>query len=223
MKLSKNDVAEILRLPVSTIERWIRQGSIPYNKSGGECVFYSDKIEAWAKSKRLAIHGKNDAPARPPAVEDLRVAGCMEKGGFFYGLRCADAVSAITQACERLPFGEEARLEILEALIAREKLASTGVGKGVAIPHPRTPQERHVTEPMIVTCFLEEPVDFSSVDELPVSVVFLLLSPDLKTHLKALSMLARLLGDDSFVSFLKTAPRGEALLEEVARREAGND
>jgi nitrogen PTS system EIIA component len=49
MKLTIDEVAQCLDVPLSTVERWIRQGRIPVGKSGGECIFQKPILEVWAK------------------------------------------------------------------------------------------------------------------------------------------------------------------------------
>jgi PTS system nitrogen regulatory IIA component len=85
----------------------------------------------------------------------------------------------------------------------------------VAIPHPRSPLEDAYEKAAITTFFLTEPVDYGAVDDRPVFVMFLILSPDVKTHLHLLSRLAFCLRNDAFVTFLKSKPDPGKLLEKV--------
>src|SRR4030095_157380 len=90
---------------------------------------------------------------------------------------------------------EEVDVEFLyQMLLARETLGSTGVGDGIAIPHVRNPVVLHV-RPAATLCFLEQPVDFGSLDGLPVRALFLLVSPTTRTHLPLLSRLSAALHD----------------------------
>jgi PTS system nitrogen regulatory IIA component len=65
--------------------------------------------------------------------------------------------------------------EIFDTVLRREKLGSTGVGNGIAIPHGKIPGVRRITG---VFARLEQPVDFDSLDDQPVDLVFLLLAPE---------------------------------------------
>jgi PTS system nitrogen regulatory IIA component len=91
---------------------------------------------------------------------------------------------------------------ILEALVQREKLGSTGVGGGIAIPHARV-----VGLDRIVGMFahLAHPVDFDALDDQPVDLVFLMLAPEAAgaDHLKALARIARVLRDPLVVARLR--------------------
>jgi PTS system nitrogen regulatory IIA component len=84
--------------------------------------------------------------------------------------------------------------EIFDTVLRREKLGSTGVGNGIAIPHGKIPGVRRITG---VFARMEQPVDFDSLDDQPVDLVFLLLAPEGAgaDHLKALSRIARVLRD----------------------------
>ncbi|MBD8619601.1 PTS sugar transporter subunit IIA [Sphingomonas sp. CFBP 13728] len=91
---------------------------------------------------------------------------------------------------------------IADRLAAREKLGSTGFGGGVAIPHAKLEGLAQVTG---VFARLAEPVDFQAVDNLPVDLVFMLLSPTDAgaVHLKALARVSRRLRDKAFLEKLR--------------------
>ena len=92
--------------------------------------------------------------------------------------------------------------EIFDTVLHREKLGSTGVGNGIAIPHGKISGVRRITG---VFARLEQPVDFDSLDDEPVDLVFLLLAPEGAgaDHLKALSRIARVLRDTGTVDKIR--------------------
>jgi len=92
--------------------------------------------------------------------------------------------------------------EIFDTILRREKLGSTGVGNGIAIPHGKIAGIRRITG---VFARLEQPVDFDSLDDQPVDLVFLLLAPEGAgaDHLKALSRIARVLRDADTVNKIR--------------------
>lgn len=220
MKLGKSEVAQLLHLPVRTIERWVRQGAIPCRREGGKYVFDKATITAWARTKKL----EREPQASPPEVigtsEEHCLVDCIRSEQIVHDLQGTDVEGVLTSAVERLPLGDKAKKDVLTAILERESLASTGLGNGVAIPHPRSPLTKHIKSPIILVGFLAEPIDFKAVDGAPVFIVFVLLSPDLKTHLKILSKLAFCLKDSRFIDFLRGTPDAESLLEEVGRYEA---
>jgi PTS system nitrogen regulatory IIA component len=92
--------------------------------------------------------------------------------------------------------------DIFETLLQRERLGSTGVGRGIAIPHGRVPQ---LTKIVSVFARLPEPIDFDALDEEPVDLIFLLLAPEHAgaDHLKALARISRLLREPSTIEKLR--------------------
>jgi PTS system nitrogen regulatory IIA component len=99
---------------------------------------------------------------------------------------------------------------IFETLLQREKLGSTGLGQGIAIPHGKI---RTLTRVHGLFARLATPVDFDSVDGQPVDLVFLLLAPEHAgaDHLKALAKISRLLRDSDFVAKLRGTGTAEGL------------
>jgi len=98
---------------------------------------------------------------------------------------------------------------LFDILLERERLGSTGVGSGIAIPHGR------VDIPHIFGLFakLDQPVDFDAIDEQPVDLIFLLLAPVAAgaDHLKALARVSRLLRDRAVCDKLRGAERPDAI------------
>lgn len=102
------------------------------------------------------------------------------------------------------------QLKVVERLTERERLGSTGFGGGVAIPHGKIDGLDHV---VAVFAQLAQPIDFAAVDDMPVDLVFMLLSPvDAGAdHLKALAQVSRALRDRAFVAKLRGAASDDAL------------
>ena len=99
-----------------------------------------------------------------------------------------------------------------KALDEREKLGSTGFGGGVAVPHARLVG---LLRPVAAFARLARPIDFQAIDEKPVDLVFMLLTPagDEKRHLTALAGVSRLMRDASRCARLRKAASSAALLE----------
>ena len=104
---------------------------------------------------------------------------------------------------------------IFETLTQREKLGSTGVGNGIAIPHGKLPKLGRLFG---LFARLERPVDFESLDGQPVDLVFLLLAPEGAgaDHLKALARVARVLRDPDVARKLRESRDAEAIYSVLA-------
>lgn len=110
--------------------------------------------------------------------------------------------------------GVDGRL-VFDKLLERERLGSTGVGRGVAIPHARIDGLDKITG---FFAKLSNPIDFDSVDEQPVDLVFMLLAPEAAgaDHLKALASVSRLLRDENTCKKLRLTPDASALYAMLA-------
>ena len=124
----------------------------------------------------------------------------------------SERASALTGIGER---------EIFDILLQRERLGSTGVGNGIAIPHGKFGRL-----PRIFGLFarLERPIDFEAIDGQPVDLVFLLLAPEMAgaDHLRALSRIARVLRDPLIVQKLRSTRDAAALHAILCAEQASN-
>ncbi len=95
--------------------------------------------------------------------------------------------------------------EIYDTLFQRERLGSTGLGRGVAIPHVKFRSLRNI---VCIFARLEVPIDFDSLDGQPVDLIFLLLAPEHASgdHLKALARISRIVREPSMLEKLRKAP-----------------
>ena len=112
---------------------------------------------------------------------------------------------------------EDDRSDIVAAIMKREELGSTGIGRGIAVPHTKHPSVDSLIGTVGVSA---EGVDFDSLDGEQVNLLFLLISPPDRPgdHLRALENISRQLRDDTFCRFLKQAKSADdiqQLLEEA--------
>ena len=109
--------------------------------------------------------------------------------------------------------------EIFDALLNREKLGSTGLGKGVAIPHGRMDALEH---PVCAFFKLDSAVDFDAADGQPVDLIFTLLVPEDSTeeHLQVLSTIAEIFSNAGICKALRACESGDCLLEQLYQWES---
>lgn len=108
--------------------------------------------------------------------------------------------------------------QIFDVLLEREKLGSTGVGQGIAIPHGRMSELSRIHG---IFARLNKPIEFDSVDGEQVDLIFLLLAPESAgaDHLKALAKVSRLFRDKKACAQMRQSPGGEHLFDIIAGRE----
>ncbi|HTI81354.1 MAG TPA: PTS sugar transporter subunit IIA [Acetobacteraceae bacterium] len=128
-----------------------------------------------------------------------------------FGLRVPDKVQLLQDLAGRAAMALSVdRRKIFDALLARENLGSTGLGKGFALPHARM---EGLGQAYALFVRLARQIDFASIDERPIDLAILLLTPanGANDHLATLAALSRPLRDDVFVQRLRTAPDAAAL------------
>lgn len=217
MKLTIHEIAQSLYLPLGTIRRWIRQGRIPIHKSGSGFVFNEAILSKWAATHNLTFSPPQKDLEKHGNPELVGLSSAIKRGGVFYDVKGKDVASTLKAAVEKVNvLTNHSKDKLYQRLLERENLTSTGIGKGVAIPHPHKPLQEADFLPFITTCFLETPIEFAALDGKLVFVLFILLCPSVKSHLHLLSRLAFCIRDDSFVDFLKTYPSTDKLLLKIA-------
>ena len=108
---------------------------------------------------------------------------------------------------------------LIEVLMEREKLGSTGIGDGIGIPHGKSDEVKK----MVIACGRSrDGVDFESMDGKPTHLFFLLLAPEntTGTHLKALAKISRLLKDSTFRQEFFSAPGAREMYDLIAARDS---
>lgn len=100
--------------------------------------------------------------------------------------------------------------ELFECMLSREKMGSTGIGNGIAIPHARMSDSEKAVA-VLLQC--EEPIEFDSIDNRPVNLLFALLVPEdqCKEHLKTLACMAERLNDKQILKQLRNAESDQEL------------
>ena len=146
----------------------------------------------------------------------MEIADLLSLDGVADALKAASKKQAL-QELSAIAAAQTAQDEraILDTLLARERLGSTGVGRGVAIPHGKLAGLARISA---VFARLREPIEFDAVDGRPVDLVCLLLAPESagSDHLKALALVSRLLRDERVCARLRGADSAEALYAVLA-------
>ena len=141
----------------------------------------------------------------------MEIVDLISLEGIVANLRATSKKQALQDLARRAAdvTGEPERA-IFEVLIERERLGTTGVGNGIAIPHGKLPGLDRLYG---LFARLETPIDFDAIDEQPVDLICLLLAPESAgaDHLKALARVSRLLRDRSICEKLRGSDSAEAI------------
>ena len=141
----------------------------------------------------------------------MEITELIGPGGIITNLRVTSKKQALQELAKRAAelIGKP-EWAIFEVLIERERLGTTGVGNGIAIPHGKPPDLDRL---YALFARLETPIDFDAIDEQPVDLICVLLTPETAgaDHLKALARVSRLLRDRAICEKLRGTASAEAI------------
>ena len=213
MQLTVKDAAKALNVAEKTVYRWIQSGGLPAYRVAGQYRINRAMLFDWATSKRINFTDDGPEEAAPemalPTLADALIAG-----GIHYRVSGSDKAGVLQAVVDLLKLPDPVNREVLyQALMTREKLQSTGVGDGIALPHVRNPAILEITTPMICLCFLETPIDYGALDGKPVRILFTPLSPNVRIHLHLLSRISFAMRDPTFKGLLNREGKREEIIE----------
>jgi PTS system nitrogen regulatory IIA component len=155
-------------------------------------------------------------PGTEGNANDMELGDLLTPDGIIPSLKAKSKKQALQELSQRAAeiTGLHAR-ELFDTLLQRERLGSTGLGRGIAIPHVKAKQLKEI---VCLFARLDEPIEFESLDNEPVDLIFLLLAPEHASgdHLKALARISRLLREPGTITRLRAATDAAALYAVLA-------
>ncbi|RFB77988.1 PTS IIA-like nitrogen regulatory protein PtsN [Methylovirgula sp. 4M-Z18] len=152
----------------------------------------------------------------------MSLTDILSPDGILPSLKVNTKKQALQELAERagLVSGLSSR-EVFDALLQRERLGSTGVGNGIAIPHGKLAKCAKIFG---IFARLERPIDFEALDGQPVDLIFLLIAPEAAgaDHLKALASIARVLRDPAVTQKLRATRATPALYSVLTQSPSSN-
>ena len=208
--MNRSEAARLLRVAEATLERWVRQGLIrSLDRHGHD--FDRDELVRWARDRGIPI---DPDPSLRRGKREAALLRAIERGAVRAGVEASSALGAIQIAVESLPqLAPGLRELLLERVLARERMASTALGRGIAVPHPREPLGDALEQPLVSLVLLAAPLDWAAVDGELVHTVALLASPTAAEHLEILSQVGRAARSAEIVKLLRSRPAKQALIE----------
>ncbi|MEN7973617.1 MAG: PTS sugar transporter subunit IIA [Verrucomicrobiota bacterium] len=160
------EVATYIRVSERTVYDWAQKGELPGGKLGTTWRFKRDEIEKWVNDRLSQSSGKSPATAATTSF-------VLTPERVLLLDRCSkdEVLERLVDLLAETPFVKK-RDKLLEGILDREKLMSTGIGFGVGVPHVRIDS---VTDLVMAVAVCKTPVrDYSSLDEAPVQIVCML-------------------------------------------------
>ncbi|MEI7437923.1 MAG: PTS sugar transporter subunit IIA [bacterium] len=213
MNLGIKDAVELLAVSDDTIYRWIRDQGLPCHRVNGQNRFNRVELLEWATAQGVRVSPTMFATPDTSGAMPSTFSAALASGGIHYGVPGANKHAALAAAIGKMPLPEEMDRDLLlDVILARESLGSTGIGDGIAIPHVRNPIVMRIVQPLVTLCFLDTPVEFNAVDGKPVHTLFTIVSPTVKAHLHLLARLAFALRQPEFASLITRQVAREEIL-----------
>jgi PTS system nitrogen regulatory IIA component len=156
-------------------------------------------------------------------MDNTKNAGFSElikRGGVFRGIKGAAPQEILTNFFDKLSVPPSLnKKQLLDAVLEREALMPTAIGKGIALPHPRRPPVSEAADQFAAIAFLEQEVNWKALDSNPVHTVILIVSASAKLHLQTLSQINFLCQQESFRELLKKRSSLEEIREAIEEAE----
>lgn len=151
----------------------------------------------------------------------MKISDLLNEDNVIAELEVNTKEEAIKSLVSTIPaeVGEDVINASLKAVLERESVMSTGVGKGLAIPHGRV---KGVNENYVGFAKLAKPLDYGSIDQKPVSMVFLLIGPETQSslHIKLLSRISKLMNNDDFREKVAQCKDSAAIVDAFRQEES---
>lgn len=214
--ITVKEAADILGVTTKTVYHLIDQGRLPSHRLGDQYYLERNDITNY-----MAESGKQIAEVSPVEIDtDIHLSDMLAHAGIFYNVPGNTKTEALHNAL-KLINGIDLKVmqPIFQMFLSREELASTGIGNGIAIPHARGTLVGYINQPLLSLSFLEKPIEYDAIDQKPVNILFLLISPNVQTHLRILAKLSYLLQDPVCREVIISQSPLEAILSAITQAE----
>ncbi len=220
MHLNIRDAADLLGVSAKTIHQWIEEKKIPCHQVEDQYRFSRAELFEFSVQEQLRPSPRLLQEIEAP--EPASAAECLESGGIHYKVGGRNKRDVLENALKMIKGLERGAMgPLLDMFLAREKLASTGIGDGIAIPHTRAPLVGVVARPLLSLAFPQTPIEYDALDSKPVQALFLLVSPTIRMHLVILGRLSFALKDPHFRQMVLGRQTPEKILGSLRAIEAG--
>ena len=212
--MTVSDLAEYLKLSEKTILKMVKNREIPSARIANQWRFSRMMIEDWITSKMEVIPQNDLSRLIERELDFVPLSRLLSEDNILLAMEAEDKRGVLEELAEnavRTGLVSDKDL-FFDKLLDRERITSTAIGKGVAIPHLRSPSDEIINEPRIIIGRSAKGVDFSSIDGSLTHLFFLLLSDSETVHLRILSKLAAILRDDDRITELKQLDSKEAFI-----------
>jgi PTS system nitrogen regulatory IIA component len=211
MDLEIKDVADLLSVSETTIQRWISEGKIPSYQMQDQYRFSRLEIEDWIMQHKVA--SQEATPPSRGGMQHFCLYRALHQGDLLLHNEGSTKEGVIRSAMRAIAPQLNADAEILsELLLDREQMMPTSLNQGIAVPHTRDFLHQGPADRIFVV-YPQSPLEYGALDGELVHTLFFLFATTDKGHLQLLAKLAHFASDPSALAFLKQRPSKKELLD----------
>jgi PTS system nitrogen regulatory IIA component len=217
--MTLSEVAVYLRLAEKTVLRMVHKGQIPCAKVASQWRFLRSMMDDWLIAKMRVVPQNDLARLIESSPEVVPLSRLLKAEYVILDIRPGtkeDVLHQLVQPLLRSQFIDRGG-PFVDKLLERERIVSTAVGKGVAIPHLRNPQENPGGGPLLVVGICREGTDFEAPDGEKTHLFFLLCTDSEVVHLRVLAKVNRIAGRKDAMARLICAESPAEVLQVLIR------
>jgi PTS system nitrogen regulatory IIA component len=217
--MTLSEVAVYLRLAEKTVLRMVHKGQIPCAKVASQWRFLRSMMDDWLIAKMRVVPQNDLARLIESSPEVVPLSRLLKAEYVILDIRPGtkeDVLHQLVQPLLRSQFIDRGG-PFVDKLLERERIVSTAVGKGVAIPHLRNPQENPGGGPLLVVGICREGTDFEALDGEKTHLFFLLCTDSEVVHLRVLAKVNRIAGRKDAMARLICAESPAEVLQVLIR------
>jgi PTS system nitrogen regulatory IIA component len=214
--LTIREVARYLKMNERSIYKLAHQGLIPTVKIASQWRFRKNLIDAWLENQMSF-----SATRAVPDGNSVHVSALLSPEGIKINLAGHRKDEVLEELADLMveAHGIRDRDIFLREILNRERLCTTAIQRGVAMPHPRRNGQQFTRKPAVVFGCSREGIDFGSLDGELTHLFFMLCAPEDHLHLKIMAAINKLLADTEVREGLLAAASGEEVMEILRRKE----
>ncbi|WP_041401757.1 PTS sugar transporter subunit IIA [Salinispira pacifica] len=212
--MTLTEVSRYLQLSEKTVLKMVKNGEIPSAKIANQWRFSPSIIDDWITARMNVVPQNDLSRLIEREMDYVSLSRLIDPGSIIMNMRSRDRDGVLRELADLAQARELVKSSdtLFSKLVQREQMLSTGIARGIAIPHIRRPGETDIQEPAIVFGRSPEGIDFASLDGTKTHFFFLLLSDSETVHIRIMSRLAAMLRRDDAREQLRRAEQPQDIL-----------
>jgi PTS system nitrogen regulatory IIA component len=215
------EVAQYLQIGERTILKMANNNEIPCLKIASQWRFIKPVINDWLISRMNVIPQNDFSRMIQSEIEHIPLSRMVDRDLVVFNLEPGSKESILLQLIRPLVNKGIISIsdEFLQKLLNREEMLSTGLGRGIAIPHIRNVKDNPDGGPYLILGLSPEGIDYHSLDGKPTHLFFLLCTDSEVLHIRIMAKISSMFTDDSFIDIIKTCNDYQSLIQAILRME----